>query len=469
VAGDIDDFEDFYQACYGRVVALVAAMVGDRHQAEDIAQEAFARALTRWKRVARYDVPEAWVRRVALRLTVAARRRVMRRAAAATAMTAVVAAAAVGITVSLPSGSPVAGPAGGLPEGSISSWPAAPGTWTRGAWQPAGPLPAAGAGPAVAPYILIPRYGGVIQVRRVFRSVTTIATVQSPPGQYLDGVASAGDDRTFVVQAAIGGQQNGIGFPVNPTTLAFEELRLGSDGRPEPLRLLFTLPARDVNPGVFAISQDASMLAYTTSNSGFETVSLATGKGRGWPPVDSGTVAFSLSWAGDRTLAFEWDGGNNPDPPGTGIRVLDVTAPGNLLRASRLIVGYSRYCAASGGCRNDPLITPDGSTVMVSKVTCRRACAAAEVNPSGVFTDSVVEYSIRTGQPTANVAPPVTSSFPGTLCVPVWTDPSGVQVVTSCGHPELYDRGHVSRITVYMPMNGTDILPFAWQPGSPGN
>ena len=140
-----------------------------------------------------------------------ARRRVMRRAAAAAAMTAVVAAATAGITATLPSGRPVEGPAGGPPEGSISSWPAAPGTWTHGAWQPAGPLPAADAGPTVAPYILIPRIGGVIQVRRVFRSVTTIATVQSPPGQYLAGVASAGDDRTFVLQAAIGGQRRRTG------------------------------------------------------------------------------------------------------------------------------------------------------------------------------------------------------------------------------------------------------------------
>jgi RNA polymerase sigma-70 factor, ECF subfamily len=61
------------------MVALVAAMTGDRCQAEDIAQEAFARALTRWPQVARYDLPEAWVRRVAIRLTVDALRR-MRRA-----------------------------------------------------------------------------------------------------------------------------------------------------------------------------------------------------------------------------------------------------------------------------------------------------------------------------------------------------------------------------------------------------
>ena len=176
----------------------------------------------------------------------------------------------------------------------------------------------------------------------------------------------------------------------------------------------------------------------------------------------------SLSWAGDRTLAFEWGTGDNLHPPGVGIRVLDVAAPGNLLQASRLVVAYNRFCAAFGGCRDDPVITPDGSALIVPREVCVRACSPAEANPNGVYTDSVVEYSTRTGQAIVAVAPPVTSSFPGTLCEPVWTDPSGVQVVTSCGHPLWYDRGHVSRITVYMPMNGTDLVPFAWQPGSAG-
>ncbi len=73
-----DDFAEFYRASYRRMVALVAAMTGDQGQAEDIAQEAFARALTRWPQVARYDLPEAWVRRVAIRLTVDAVRRARR-------------------------------------------------------------------------------------------------------------------------------------------------------------------------------------------------------------------------------------------------------------------------------------------------------------------------------------------------------------------------------------------------------
>ena len=87
MAVEHDDFAEFYEASYGRVVALVAAMVGDRHQAEDITQEAYARALTRWSRIARYDLPEAWVRRVALRLTIDSGRR-MRRAASLSALLA---------------------------------------------------------------------------------------------------------------------------------------------------------------------------------------------------------------------------------------------------------------------------------------------------------------------------------------------------------------------------------------------
>jgi hypothetical protein len=401
-----------------------------------------------------------------------ARRRMMRRAAATAAMTAVVAAAAAGITASLPLGRPAGGPAGGRPGGDVSSWPAAPGTWNRGAWQPAGPLPGPDAGPAAAPYIVIPRIPpGTLQVRQVFTSVQVIATVQPLPGQYLEDVAAAGDDRTFVVQAAVGGQQQGPGPPINPTTIAFDELRLRADGQVEWLHLLFTIPAAKVAGG-FAISQDASMLAYWTSNSGFETVSLATGLGRSWPPVDGGDVSsLSLSWAGDRTLAFEWTSGNNLHPPGTGIRLLDVTAPGTLLRASRLIVGYRQYCAAYAyGCQDDPVITPDGSTVMVTRSVCLRACSQLGVlHQLGVYADSVVEYSTRTGRAIAAVAPPVTSAFPGTACLPLWTDPSGVQVVTSCGHPEQYDRGHVGPIRLYIPMNGTDVLPFAWEPGYSGS
>jgi RNA polymerase sigma-70 factor (ECF subfamily) len=64
------DFEEFYQANYGLTVALVTAVLGDRQDAEDVAQETFARALARWPRLSAYQLPEAWVRQVALRLAV---------------------------------------------------------------------------------------------------------------------------------------------------------------------------------------------------------------------------------------------------------------------------------------------------------------------------------------------------------------------------------------------------------------
>jgi DNA-directed RNA polymerase specialized sigma24 family protein len=40
-------FPDFYQANYWGMVAIVAAVLGDRAEAENVTQEAFARALAR--------------------------------------------------------------------------------------------------------------------------------------------------------------------------------------------------------------------------------------------------------------------------------------------------------------------------------------------------------------------------------------------------------------------------------------
>ena len=66
--GDSTDFDAFYTATVRRVVVYLYAVSGDRSEAQDIAQEAFARAWQHWPRVSRYDDPEAWVRTVAWRL-----------------------------------------------------------------------------------------------------------------------------------------------------------------------------------------------------------------------------------------------------------------------------------------------------------------------------------------------------------------------------------------------------------------
>jgi len=58
-------FDAFYAASYRRVVGQVFALLGDLHEAEDVTQDAFAKASFHWSRIAAYDQPEAWVRRVA--------------------------------------------------------------------------------------------------------------------------------------------------------------------------------------------------------------------------------------------------------------------------------------------------------------------------------------------------------------------------------------------------------------------
>ena len=77
-AARYEEFTDFYQGCYSRVVTLAAVLLGDQHEAQDVAQEAFARALGHWPRLRAFDTPEAWVRKVAFRLAIDASRRTRR-------------------------------------------------------------------------------------------------------------------------------------------------------------------------------------------------------------------------------------------------------------------------------------------------------------------------------------------------------------------------------------------------------
>lgn len=65
---DRDEAEALYLAAFPRLVACVQVVTRSRSDAEEIAQEAFVRLLQRWDRVSRYELPEAWLRLVALRL-----------------------------------------------------------------------------------------------------------------------------------------------------------------------------------------------------------------------------------------------------------------------------------------------------------------------------------------------------------------------------------------------------------------
>lgn len=73
------DFEEFYESTRHRVVAFLYAVCGDRAEAQDAAQEAYARAWQRWTRLRSFDDPEAWVRLVGYRVAVNAWRRARNR------------------------------------------------------------------------------------------------------------------------------------------------------------------------------------------------------------------------------------------------------------------------------------------------------------------------------------------------------------------------------------------------------
>jgi RNA polymerase sigma-70 factor, ECF subfamily len=74
---DVESFDRFCRDHHTSVVRTVFLITGDRQEAEDLAQEAFARAFERWKTVATLERPEAWVQRVAANLAVSWWRRAM--------------------------------------------------------------------------------------------------------------------------------------------------------------------------------------------------------------------------------------------------------------------------------------------------------------------------------------------------------------------------------------------------------
>ncbi len=72
------DFDAFYLREFAAMTALAAAVTGTRLGAEDVAQEALARAYRHWERVSGYDKPGTWLRRVTINLALSARHRLAR-------------------------------------------------------------------------------------------------------------------------------------------------------------------------------------------------------------------------------------------------------------------------------------------------------------------------------------------------------------------------------------------------------
>ena len=69
------DYTAFFRVEFAPVLRTVTLMLRDQSRAEEITQDAFVQLLDNWPKVSRYERPQAWVRRVAIRLAM----RVIRR------------------------------------------------------------------------------------------------------------------------------------------------------------------------------------------------------------------------------------------------------------------------------------------------------------------------------------------------------------------------------------------------------
>jgi RNA polymerase sigma-70 factor (sigma-E family) len=69
------DFAEFYRESCDDCLRTVLVSVGDLDTAQDLVDEAFARALARWRTVSRHPAPVAWVVRTALNANISRWRR----------------------------------------------------------------------------------------------------------------------------------------------------------------------------------------------------------------------------------------------------------------------------------------------------------------------------------------------------------------------------------------------------------
>jgi hypothetical protein len=202
-----------------------------------------------------------------------------------------------------------------------------------------------------------------------------------------------------------------VGFPVPAGPIRFYQLRISSSGQVSALSPLPVpvLPA-DADLSGLALTPDGRKLAVAIRTGGprpgpeIQVDTLATGAQRVWtwpgaqPIAESlGGTGSALSWAADdSTLAFvrQIDGQCR-------VRLLDTTAPGSSLAASRLALSlnetgnaisrrFSHGRAVNNAVTSGALLTPDGSKIVVATVTQ----SMHPLNSEFAFT----EFSARTGK-----------------------------------------------------------------------
>jgi hypothetical protein len=239
---------------------------------------------------------------------------------------------------------------------------------------------------------------------------------------------AAPDDRTFLLC----------------DTGQYYELRLGDDGKPQPLSAPADIPAAARNNGsngdpVFAVSPGARLAAVTTAAGGIMVLSLVTGATRSWTIPSADGYATSLSWAGDRYVAFQFTSQPSGSDAG-GVRLLDTgSAATAALAASRLVIsneGKPAYDGLSGVF--NPVITPDGSKVVAAVWT-------------GFIAAELAEFSARTGRLIAVLIPPASMPGHGSPCQVLWTDPSGSHLIADCGTSGVVNGTRFTPVHLYIP------------------
>ena len=70
-----DTFDDYFTSARQPLLAMAFVLTGDLSVAQDLTQEALLRTWIRWARVASYDDPHAWTRRVLYNLAMSHKRR----------------------------------------------------------------------------------------------------------------------------------------------------------------------------------------------------------------------------------------------------------------------------------------------------------------------------------------------------------------------------------------------------------
>ena len=232
----------------------------------------------------------------------------------------------------------------------------------------------------------------------------------------------------------------------------FYLLHLAANGKPGRLAQLDVAPLHGSQIYGMALTADASKLAVAWQNnptgpvsSHISVTTLATGATRTWTSASGGTLA--LSWAGDRTVAFDWQ--DSERQTRSGVRLLDTAAHGANLLATRLLIPASTRTATLTS-PGDPLITQDGSTLFATMA-------------SGTNT-AIVSFSVDSGELQAVLTPATGQSH--WYCGILWTDPHGRHLLTQCGTTQTsiegnrYTQIHLPQLIPASPVGFAST--FAW-------